>query len=187
MANIGASELSKGYLIEYKNGIWKVISRQHVKPGKGGAFIQTELKNIKTGTKANERFRSEDKVNRLLVDTIDAQFSYVDDGVAYFVNLENYEEMSLNLEDIGEDVDFLIDDLKVKIELVDEKFIGIILPESVVLTVVETDPEIKGSTVTNVMKKAVMSNGITISVPGFIANEEKLIVSTTTREYVKRA
>ncbi|QED23400.1 elongation factor P [Candidatus Deianiraea vastatrix] len=187
MANISANELKKGFIINHNNGMWKVVSTEHVKPGKGGAFIQAELKNIKTNSKLNERFRSEDKVDRLILETVDAQFSYINGDSALFLRMDTYEELELNLSDIGDDHVFLIDDLKVKIELIDDAFVGIVLPENIKLKVIETDPEIKGATVTNVSKPAKLNNGITIQVPSFIKEGELIIVNIESRQYRERA
>ncbi len=187
MANIGASELRKGYIVNHNNAMWKVVSTEHVKPGKGGAFIQTEMKNIKTGSKLNERFRSEDKVDRLVLESVEAQFSYKNGNDAYFLRMDSFEEISLNYDEIGDDAIFLVENLIVKIEFVDEIFIGVIFPDKVKLKVVETELELKGSTVTSVQKPAIMNNGMTIMVPGFIKEGEELLVSVSERKYVERA
>jgi len=187
MANISANELKKGFIVSHNNAMWRVISTEHVKPGKGGAFIQAEMKNIKTGTKLNERFRSEDKVDRLILETVDVQFSYLKDKTASFLRMDTYEELTLNIEDIGEDYVFLIDDIKLKIELIDEAFVGIIFPENIKLTVIETETEIKGATVNNLSKPAKLHNGITVQVPSFIKENEIIVINIETRQYRERA
>ncbi len=187
MPSIPAGQLQKGFILDHSGARWRVVSLQHVKPGKGGAFMQAELKNIKTGTKLNERFRTEEKVERLILESIEAQFSYRQDDLLFFLRLDSYEEVVLNLEDVGESLDFLIDDIKIKLEIIDEEVVGVKLPDNVKLKVVQTEPHIKGATATQVNKPAVLSNGITVLVPPFITEDEVIIVNTETREYLERA
>lgn len=187
MPSITAGQLQKGFILEHNKDMWKVVSLEHVKPGKGGAFMQVEMKNIKTGTKLNERFRTEEKVERLILESIEAQFSYKLDNSVYFLRMDNYEEVILDVESIGNNIDFLVDDIKVKLEIIDENVVGIVLPENIKLKVVETEPQIKGATATNVNKPAVLNNGITVLVPPFITEGEEILVNTTTRQYLERA
>lgn len=187
MPSVTANELSVGNIVEHLNEMWKIIDMQHVKPGKGGAFQQVELKNILTGRKLNERFRSSETVNKLILEKIPAQYSYKSGDDFVFLRTDNYEEININKDIIGDDVVFIEDDINVMIESIDETIVGINFPETVILEVVETEPYIKGQTVTNSFKPATMSNGLRLKVPPFIEVGEKLIIKTSDRSYVERA
>lgn len=187
MPKVSAIELKKGSVVEHNGGIWRVTSTEHVKPGKGGAFIQAEMKNIKTGTKLNERFRSEDKVEKLIFESVPAQFLY-NSGTRYsFMRDDNLDEVEIDEEIIGENVVFLIDQAKVKIEFADDQVVGVEFPDNTILTVVETEPYMKNATATAVTKPAKLNNGLLIQVPGFITEGEKILVRIEDKSYLERA
>ncbi|MBW8734083.1 MAG: elongation factor P [Asticcacaulis sp.] len=185
---INANTIKPGMILEYQNGLWTVVKTEHVKPGKGGAFAQVEMKNLVTRTKLNERFRSDDTVERVQLEQRDHSFLYEDGDMLVFMDTENYEQISLSKEWVGEDqVRFLHDGMVVVIESHDEKPIGMSLPDTVVLEVVETEPTIKGQTASSSYKPAVASNGMRVMIPPFMGVGERIVVSTETGEYMKRA
>lgn len=175
-------------ILEHQNGLWTVVKTEHVKPGKGGAFAQVEMKNLITGTKLNERFRSDDTVDRAVLEQKDHSYLYEDGEMLVFMDQANYEQINLSKEWVGEDqVRFLHDGMVVVIEFHDEKPIGMSLPETVVLEVVETEPTIKGQTASSSYKPATASNGMRIMIPPFMGVGEKILVSTESGEYMRRA
>lgn len=185
---INANTIKPGMILEYQNGLWTVVKTEHVKPGKGGAFAQVEMKNLVTRTKLNERFRSDDTVERVQLEQRDHSFLYEDGDMLVFMDTENYEQISLSKEWVGEDqVRFLHDGMVVVIESHDEKPIGMSLPDTVVLEVMETEPTIKGQTASSSYKPAVASNGMRVMIPPFMGVGERIVVSTETGEYMKRA
>ncbi len=188
MAKINANTIKPGMVLEYQGGLWAVVKTEHVKPGKGGAFAQVEMKNLVTGTKLNERFRSDDTVDRAVLEQRDHTFLYEDGDMLVFMDQENYEQISLSKEWVGEDqVRFLQDGMVVVIESHDEKPIGMSLPDTVVLEVVETEPTIKGQTASSSYKPAIANNGVRIMIPPYMGVGEKIVVDTSTGEYVRRA
>ncbi|MFT3996617.1 MAG: elongation factor P [Asticcacaulis sp.] len=185
---INANTIKPGMILEYQNGLWAVVKTEHVKPGKGGAFAQVEMKNLVTGTKLNERFRSDDTVERAVLEQRDHSYLYEDGDMLVFMDQENYEQISLSKDWVGEDqVRFLHDGMIVVIESHDEKPIGMTLPDTVVLEVVETEPTIKGQTASSSYKPAIASNGMRIMIPPFMGTGERILVSTETGEYMRRA
>ena len=184
---INASEIRVGMLIEYKEDLWQVLKTQHVKPGKGGAFAQVELKNIKTNSKLNERFRANENIERMYVESNEYQFSYKDDTAYYFMDTKNYEQTSVSKEMIGDLELFLQDNMIVSIEFIEGDAVSIKLPEHVKEVVVETEAVIKGQTVSSSFKPAILSNGFKVMVPGHIENNTEVIISTTTMTYVEKA
>jgi elongation factor P len=185
---INANTIKPGMVLEYQNGLWSVVKTEHVKPGKGGAFAQVEMKNLITGTKLNERFRSDDTVDRAVLEQKDHSFLYEDGDMLVFMDQENYEQISLSKEWVGEDqVRFLHDGMIVVIEFHDERAIGMSLPDTVVLEVIETEPTIKGQTASSSYKPAKASNGMRIMIPPFMGVGERIVVSTENGEYMKRA
>lgn len=187
MASIDAIDLKKNYIIRHEGAMWKVVSTEHIKPGKGGAFMQVEIKNIKNGIKSNPRFRSQDKIDRLISESVDAQFLYKSGDNFVLMRMDTYEETEISKNTIGEDSDFLHSDIMVKINIIDDEIVDISLPSSVVLEVIDTEPQIKGATATSLGKPAILSNGITISVPAFITSGEKIRVRTEDRVYIEKA
>ena len=185
---INANTIKPGMILEYQKGLWTVVKTEHVKPGKGGAFAQVEMKNLVTGTKLNERFRSDDTVERAVLEQRDHSFLYEDGEMLVFMDQSNYEQISLSKEWVGDDqVQYLHDGMVVVIEFHDEKAIGMSLPDTVVLEVMETEPTIKGQTASSSYKPALASNGMRVMIPPFMSAGERIVVSTETGEYMKRA
>ena len=185
---INANTIKPGMILEYQKGLWTVVKTEHVKPGKGGAFAQVEMKNLVTGTKLNERFRSDDTVERVTLEQRDHSYLYEDGDMLVFMDTANYEQISLSKEWVGEDqVQYLHDGMEVIIEFHEEKPIGMSLPDTVVLEVIETEPTVKGQTASSSYKPAKASNGMRIMIPPFMGVGERILVSTETGEYVRRA
>ena len=187
MAKITGNEISPGTLINYDGGLWIAVKTQKVKPGKGGAYNQVELKNITSGTKLNQRFRSDEAVDEAVLDKKDFQFLYASGDMLTFMDMENYEQIELASDFVGEQAQFLQDGMKTLVQLYDGKPIGIKLPVQVTLTVAEADPVMKGGTAAPSYKSAVLENGMRIQVPPFIGAGEKIIVATEDGSYVRRA
>ena len=185
---INANTIRPGYVIEHQGSIWSAVKTQHVKPGKGGAFAQIELKNLIDGRKLNERFRSSDTVERVNLDKKDYQFLYEQGDALVFMDNLSYEQLELQKDWVGEDqVQFLQDGMEVTIQFHEERPIGIELPESVVLEVVEAEPTVKNQTASGSYKPARASNGMRIMIPPFMEAGERIVVSTDTGEYLRRA
>ena len=184
---ISANEIRVGMLLEYKNDLWEVLKTQHVKPGKGGAFAQVEMKNLRNGSKLNERFRSADKVEKVRLEQKEQQFLYESDNILFFMDKESFEQIELPTDVISDRLSFLEEGMTVQIEYYEDEALNVTLPEKVVCKVVETEPAVKGQTASNSFKPAILNNGIRISVPPFIQQEDEIIVSTETSEYVERA
>lgn len=184
---IDGNTIRPGNVIEHKGGLWRAVKIAHTQPGKGGAYLQVELKNLRDGTKLNERFRSSEKVEKVRLEQKDYQFLYVDGDMATFMDQESYEQISITMEDIGDDAVFLQDGMEVRIEFHDETPLGVSLPEKVTLEVTETEPVVKGQTASSSYKPAELENGIRVGVPPFVNAGDKIIVSTLDRTYVSRA
>jgi elongation factor P len=163
------------------------VKLQHVKPGKGGAFAQVELKNLVTGSKLNERFRSSETLERIRLEQRDYQFLFEADGTLTFMNTESYEQIELQSDFVGERAAFLQDGMMVVVEMHEDKAIGVRLPDQVTLEVVETEPVVKGQTAASSNKPAVLENGVRIMVPPFIGTGDKIVVETSEVTYLKRA
>jgi len=188
MPKINANQIKPGQVLEYQNGLWTVVKTEHVKPGKGGAFAQVELKNLITGTKLNERLRSEETVERVTLEQREHSYLYEDGDMLVFMDQNNYEQISLSKDWVGEEqVQYLHDGMIVTIEFHEERAIGMSLPDTVVLEVVETEPTIKGQTASSSYKPAKASNGMRVMIPPFMGVGERIVVSTETGEYMKRA
>lgn len=181
-----ANELRVGNIIEMDNQVWVVNKREHVKPGKGGAFIQAELKNIKNGSKSNTRFRSDQTINKLSFVELPVTFLYKTDSVLEFMDMVTCEQISIGIDIAGDKVHFLNDGDEVKLAKVGEDYVDLILPDSVVLEVIETQPYLKGKTITATFKPAKLSNGLVVNVPQFIVEGEKILVRTSDLEYIER-
>ena len=177
-----------GNILEHQGKLWVVTKTQHVKPGKGGAFNQVEMKCITDGTKLNERLRSDEKVEKVRVETLDFQYLY-DDGTNFiFMNTEDYSQIELPKDFVDEDrAKFLQESMMVTLEMYDSKPIGLNLPQKITLEVVETEPVVKGQTAASSYKPAVMDNGVRVMVPPFINVGEKLVIDTNEITYVERA
>lgn len=184
---INGNEIRQGYVIQHKGELWVAVKLQHVKPGKGGAFAQAELKNVLTGSKLNERFRSSETVERVRLEQKEYQFLYAQDNLLVFMDLENFEQLELDKDFVGERAAFLQESMNVKVESFEETPIGISLPDHVTLEVTEAEPVIKGQTASSSYKPAMMENGVRVMVPPFINVGEKIIVDTNEITYVRRA
>jgi elongation factor P len=187
MAKISGNEVRPGTMIEHQGRLWMAVKSQSVKPGKGGAYNQVELKDIESGTKLNERFRSSEMVEEIHLDKKDFQFLYASGDMLTFMDMENYEQIELASDFVGDQAQFLQDGMKTLVQLYDGKPIGIKLPVQVTLIIAEADPVLKGGTAAPSYKTAVLENGLKIQVPPFIGVGEKIIVSTEDGAYVRRA
>ena len=184
---INAGEIRVGMLLEYKNDLWQVLKTQHVKPGKGGAFAQVELKKATDGTKLNERFRSSETVERLRLDSKRYQFLYLDDNQAHFMDQETYEQIQISLNRLDDKSAFLQEGIELEIESYEDEPINIVFPENISLEVSETEPTVKGQTAASSYKPAQLENGLRVMVPPFIQVGEKIIINTNDLSYVKRS
>ncbi len=184
---INGNEIKPGNVIEHKGGLWVAVKTNAVKPGKGGAFNQVELKNLIEGTKLNERFRASQTVEKIRLDQKDFQYLYAEGEMLVFMDLNTYEQLELHKDFVGERAAFLQDGMSIRVEMYEEKPIGVTLPDQVALTITEADPVVKGQTVSSSYKPAVMENGIRVMVPQFIDAGERIIVDTNEITYIKRA
>lgn len=184
---INGNEIRPGNLIEHNGGLWAAVKLQHVKPGKGGAFAQVELKNLIDGTKLNQRFRSSETVEKIRLEQEEYQYLYAEGDMLVFMNQKNYEQIELPTDFIGERAAFLQDNMTVTLETYEERPIGISLPDHVTLEIVETEPVLKGQTATSSYKPAKLENGLRVMVPPFIGTGDKIIVDTNEVTYLKRA
>ena len=180
------NEIKPGMIIEHKDDLWSVLKTQHVKPGKGGAFNQVELKGIKKGTKLNERFRSSDTVERAILDEKKFSFLYEDENNCHFMNQANFEQIQINKKLIGEKSKLLKENMEVNLQFHEEEPLSVDLPSSVELKIETTDAAIKGQTASSSYKPATLENGIKIMVPPFINADDKIVLDTRTLEYVKK-
>ena len=180
------NEIKPGMIIEHKNDLWSVLKTQHVKPGKGGAFNQVELKGIKKGTKLNERFRSSDTVERAILDEKKFSFLYEDENNCHFMDQTNFEQIQINKKLIGEKSKLLKENMEVNLQFHEEEPLSVDLPSSVELKIETTDAAIKGQTASSSYKPATLENGIKIMVPPFINPDDKIVLDTRTLEYIKK-
>ena len=183
---ISGNEIRVGMLIEHKNDLWQVLKTQHVKPGKGGAFAQVEMKSVNRNTKLNERFRSSDTVEKASLDEIKFNYLYEDEDDYYFINPKTFEQINIKKDIIGEKGKLLTENLEVDISFYNESPLSVEMPNRVTCKVKTTDVALKGQTVSSSYKPATLDNGINIQVPPFIESEDKIIVDTRTIEYVKK-
>ena len=183
---IYASEIRVGMLIEYKDDLWQVLKTQHVKPGKGGAFAQVEMKSVNKNTKLNERFRSSESVEKASLDEIKFNYLYSDDTEYYFMDPKSYEQINIKKDTVGEKGKLLTENLEVSISFYDEKPLAVELPNQVTCLIETTDVALKGQTVSSSYKPATLDNGINIQVPPFIESGDKIILDTRTMEYIKK-
>lgn len=187
MPKINGNEIRPGNVLEHNDGLWAAVKVDHVKPGKGGAFAQVEMKNLRTGSKLNERFRSADKVERVRLEQKDQTFLYENDGMLVFMDKETYEQIELPSDILGERRPFLQDGMTAVIEYYEAEALSASLPQKVTCKVVETEPVIKGQTAAKSFKPAILDNGIKIMVPPFVGQDEDIVVNTETMEYSERA
>jgi elongation factor P len=187
MAKINGNEIRPGNVIEHNGGLWVAVKTNAVKPGKGGAYNQVELKNLIDGTKLNERFRSAETVEKVRLEQKDFTFLYEQDEALVFMDSESYEQLELQKDFVGDRAAFLQDGMTVTVELYEEKPIGISLPDQVTLEITEADPVVKGQTAASSYKPAVLENGVRVLVPPFISAGERIVVDTNEITYLRRA
>ena len=180
------NEIKPGMIIEHKDDLWEVVKTQHVKPGKGGAFNQVEMKSVNNNTKLNERFRSSDSVEKASLEEKKFNFLYKDESDYYFINQKSFDQINIKKKIIGEKGKFLSENLEITINFYNENPLSIELPKQVECEINNTDVALKGQTVSSSYKPAVLDNGIKIQVPPFIESGDKIIVDTRTIEYVKK-
>ena len=187
MPKINGNEIRPGNVLEHNGGLWAAVKVDHVKPGKGGAFAQVELRNLRNGSKLNERFRSADKVERVRLEQKDQQFLYQEGENLIFMDTETYEQIQLPVEILGERRPFLQDGMTITVEFHESEALNASLPQKVVCRVVETEPVVKGQTANNSFKPAVLDNGVKVMVPPFVGQDEEIVVNTETMDYAERA
>ena len=183
---INATEIRVGMILEYKNDLWEVLKTNHVKPGKGGAFAQVEMKSLNKNTKLNERFRSSETVEKALLEEVKYNFLYSDGNDFYFMNPTSFEQINLSKNIIGDKGKMLTENLEVTINFHNENALSILLPNQLTFVIEATDAALKGQTVSSSYKPAVLKNGLNIQVPPFIESGDSIIVDTRTMEYVKK-
>ena len=183
---INASEIRVGMLLEYKNDLWQVLKTQHVKPGKGGAFAQVEMKSVNKNTKLNERFRSSETVEKASLEEIKYNFLYEDENNYFFMEPKSFEQIEIKKEIIGEKGKLLTENLQVSVNFYNDLPIAVDLPNQVTCKIETTDVALKGQTVSSSYKPAKLDNGLNIQVPPFIESGDQIVVDTRTIEYVKK-
>ena len=183
---ISGNEIKPGMLIEHKNNLWEVLKTQNVKPGKGGAFNQVELKSVIKGTKLNERFRSSETVEKATLEETKFNFLYNDESDYYFMNPKTFDQINIKKNIVGEKCRMLTENLEVSINFYNENPLSVDLPNQITSKVETTDAALKGQTVSSSYKPATLDNGINIQVPPFIESGDKIVVDTRTIEYVKK-
>ncbi|WP_370228738.1 elongation factor P [Cognatishimia sp.] len=187
MPKINGNEIRPGNVLEHNDGLWAAVKVDHVKPGKGGAFAQVELKNLRNGSKLNERFRSADKVERVRLEQKDQQFLYEDDGMLIFMDTETYEQIQLPADLLGERRPFLQDGMTIVVEFYEAEALNATVPQKVTCQIVETEPVVKGQTAANSFKPAILDNGVKVMVPPFVGQDEMIVVDPIAMEYSERA
>src|ERR1700727_1492580 len=184
---LSATQLRPGMVIKFNNELYSVFSMTHRTPGNLRGFVQAKMRSLRTGSMTEHRFSSEDKVEKAQLDEHEMEYLYDDGEYYYFMNIENYEQMHLTKELLGDATDYLIPQLKVTVEFYEGKPISVEFPATVDMTVVETEPGLKGATVSNVTKPAKMETGLVVQVPPFISEGERIRVSTSEMAYLERA
>ena len=187
MPKINGNEIRPGYVLEHDGGLWAAVKVNHVKPGKGGAFAQVEMKNLRDGRKLNERFRSEDKVEQVRLDNKDQQFLYESDGKLIFMDSETFDQTELDADLLGDRRPFLQDGMMATIEYYGEEPLSVRIPQKVVCRIVETEPVVNGQTAAKSFKPAILDNGVRVMVPPFVGQDEDIVVNTELFEYSERA
>ena len=183
---INAGEIRVGMLLEYKNDLWEVLKTQHVKPGKGGAFAQVEMKSVNKNTKLNERFRSSESVEKASLEEINYNFLYEDENNYFFMEPKSFEQIEIKKDLVGEKGKLLIENLGVSVSFYNDKPISVNLPNQVTCKIKTTDVALKGQTVSSSYKPATLDNGLNIQVPPFIETGDDIIVDTRNLEYIKK-
>jgi len=183
---INASEIRVGMLLEYKNDLWQVLKTQHVKPGKGGAFAQVEMKSVNKNTKLNERFRSSETVEKASLDETNFNYLYEDDQNYFFINPKTFDQIEIKKNIIGEKGKLLTENLEVTVSFYNDSAISVELPNQVKCKIKDTDVALKGQTVSSSYKPATLDNGLNIQVPPFIESGDEIIIDTRNLEYIKK-
>jgi len=183
---INASEIRIGMLLEYKNDLWQVLKTQHVKPGKGGAFAQVEMKSINKNTKLNERFRSSETIEKASLEETNFNFLYEDVDKYFFMNPKSFEQIEIKKEIIGEKGKLLTENLTVTVSFYNDSPISVDLPNQITCKIETTDVALKGQTVSSSYKPATLDNGLNIQVPPFIESGDSVVIDTRNLEYIKK-
>ena len=183
---INAGEIRVGMLLEFKNDLWQVLKTQHVKPGKGGAFAQVEMKSVNKNTKLNERFRSSETVEKASLEETNFNFLYKDDSNYFFMNPKSFEQIEIKKDIIGDKGKLLTENLEVSVSFYNESPISVDLPKQVQCKIKSTDVALKGQTVSSSYKPALLDNGLSIQVPPFIEDGDEIIIDTRSLEYIKK-
>jgi elongation factor P len=183
---IAATQLRVGMIIQHENELWRVMTVMHITPGNKRGHMQTKLRNLRSGSQTEYRFRSEDSVDRVSLEQHEMEYLYEGDGFYYFMNTETYDQLPLSADTLGDAVHYLVPNSRIQVEFHEEQPIGVELPKTVDLRVVETTPGMKGATVTNVLKPATVETGLVVQVPSFVGEGEVIRVDTETGEYVSR-
>ena len=183
---IQATQLKRGMCIKHDNDLYRIVEAQHKTPGNLRGLVQAKMRHLKSGAIIEHRFRSVDMVERAILDEADMEFLYQDGDMYHFMNAANYEQIALSEEILGEAVPFLIPNIRLKIELYEGRPVGITLPLMVEMTVVETEPAIKGASVSNVGKPAKMETGLVVQVPAFVSEGERIRIDTANGAYIER-
>ncbi|WP_017671009.1 elongation factor P [Blastomonas sp. AAP53] len=184
---ISGVDIRPGNILEHEGGIWKVAKIQHTQPGKGGAFMQVEMKNLEDGRKTNIRYRSQDTVEKVRLDTKDFQFLFADGESYVFMDQENYEQITIAAKLLGDEAAFLQDGMQVTLEMYDERPISVQLPDTIEATIVEADAVVKGQTASSSYKPAILDNGVRVMVPPHISSGTRIVVDVYAKEYVRKA
>lgn len=184
---ISGVDIRPGNILEYEGGIWKVAKIQHTQPGKGGAYMQVEMKNLQDGRKTNVRFRSADTIERVRLDTKDFQYLYADGDMLVFMDQDTYDQIQLPADLLGDAAAFLDDGMEVLLEMWEDKPISVQLPEQVEANIVEADAVVKGQTASSSYKPAVLENGVRVMVPPHIESGTRIVVDVYERTYVGKA
>jgi elongation factor P len=184
---INSVDIRPGNILEYQGGLWRAVKIQHTQPGKGGAYMQVELKNLMDGRKTNERFRSAESVELVRLDIRDYQFLFAEGDMLTFMDKENYDQTTLPRDLLGDAADFLQDGMDVVMETYEDKPISVQLPDQIEAVIATTEGVVKGQTVSSSYKPAILENGVRVMVPPFINAGTKIVIDTYEREYVKRA
>jgi elongation factor P len=184
---IQATQLKRGMCIKHDNDLYRVVTTQHITPGNWRGMVQAKIRHLKSGSIVEHRFRSEDRVERAILDETEMEFLYREGDMYHFMNNETFEQMGLSDEVLGEAVNFLVANITLKIEMYEGRPVGIQLPNTVDMTVVDTEPAIKGATVSNQNKPAKMETGLVVNVPPFIGVGDRIRIDTATSSYAERA
>lgn len=184
---ISGVEIRPGNIIEYEGGIWRAVKIQHTQPGKGGAYMQVELKNLRDGRKNNVRFRSAETVERIRLDQKDFQYLYAEGDNLVFMDKETYEQVTLPTDLLGDAAAFLQDGMDVTMEMHEDEALSVALPDTIEATIVEADAVVKGQTASSSYKPAILDNGVRVMVPPHISTGTRIVVDVYEREYVRKA